>query len=148
MKHRGYEIVILGIELIGLVAVLAIIWLDEFVDIPFRYFGAAKTPPRPEEYWFETISIVLLGAAVIGGTLWVMRRLRYLEKFLRVCAWCRRVLVSDTWVPFERYMKMKHDVASTHGICPSCRASAARAELPVNPRAESELRSQPTPDSV
>jgi len=124
MKHNASQKVILLIEVIGFLAVLAIIWLDEFIDVPFVYFGAAKTPPRPEEYWFETISILLLAAAVFTATLMVLRRLRYLEKFVRVCAWCRKVLVGETWLTFEEYMKAHHDVEPLHGICPSCRARA------------------------
>jgi hypothetical protein len=136
MKKRAYEKVILGIELIGFLAVLAIIWLDEFVDVPSLYFGATKTPPRPEEYWFETISVVILGATVVSGTLWVLRRLRYLERFVRVCAWCRKALVNDVWVSFENYVKIRHGVKSTHGICPICRANAAtlRSDAFVNSR--------------
>src|SRR5215470_2943515 len=100
MKNHAYEKVILAIELVGFLAVLAIIWLDEFVDVPFLYFGAAKTPARPQEYWFETISIFVLGTAVVIATVVVLRRLRYLEKFVRVCAWCRKVLVDESWLTF------------------------------------------------
>jgi hypothetical protein len=126
MKYHAYEKIILAIELVGFLAVLTIIWLDEYVDVPFLYFGAAKTPARPEEYWFETISILVLGAAVFIATLVVLRRLRYLERFVRVCAWCRKVLVDDTWLTFEDYMKRQYDVEPSHGICPTCRARAPR----------------------
>jgi hypothetical protein len=50
MRHqRAYEKVILLLELIGFAGVLLLIWLDEYADIPFRFFGALKTPPRPQE---------------------------------------------------------------------------------------------------
>ena len=125
-KQRIYEKLILAIELLGFAAVLGLIWLDEYLDLPFRYLGAPKTPPRPQEYWFETCAILLLGTAIVIATLWVFRRLRLLENFIRVCAWCRKVEVADEWVSFEDYMKVQHDVRSTHGICPSCRAAAAK----------------------
>lgn len=121
MKDSVYQKAVLAIELIGFFAVLAIIWLDEYVDVPFRYFGAAKTPPRPEEYWFETLSVLVVGAAVFSATLVILRRLRYLEKFILVCAWCRKVLVDGVWLTFEDYMKAEHDVEPSHGICPTCR---------------------------
>ncbi len=60
------------------------------------------------------------------ATLWVFRRLRFLEDFIRVCAWCRKVEVAEEWVSFEDYMKVRHDVKSTHGICPECRANASK----------------------
>jgi hypothetical protein len=142
VKIRRYEKAILAIELIGFIAVLAIIWFDEFVDIPFLYFGAAKTPPRPEEYWFETLTVLILGIAVFAATIAVLRRVRYLERFIRVCAWCRKVMVEDTWVPFEEYLKLQHDVISSHGMCPTCRQNTA------NSRGERHAHSQPRPESV
>lgn len=123
-QHR-YERVILGLELIGFAVVLAILWLDEYVDMPFRFFGALKTPPRPQEFWFEALAVLLVATGVVLATLWVFRRLRFLENFIQVCAWCRKVKVGEEWVPFEQYMKQEHDVRSSHGICPTCRATAS-----------------------
>lgn len=125
-KQHTYEKIILAFELLGFGAIIAILWLDEYVDIPFHYFGALKTPPRPAEFWFESISVLLLATIVIVATLWVFGRLRFLEAFIRVCAWCRKVEVEGEWLTFEQYMKRQHDVKSTHGICPHCRAAASR----------------------
>jgi len=125
-RQRIYEKLILFLELLGFGGVFLLIWLDEYVDVPSRYFGALKTPPRPQEYWFETCAVLLLGTCIVVATLWVFRRLRFLEDFIRVCAWCRKVEVADQWVTFEDYMKLQHDVKSTHGICPECRATAAK----------------------
>jgi hypothetical protein len=123
-QHR-YEKVILGLELIGFAAVMAILWLDEYVDVPFRLFGALKTPPRPQEFWFEALAVLLVAIGVVLATLWVFRRLRFLENFIQVCAWCRKVNVGEEWVSFEQYLKREHDVKSSHGICPTCRAEAS-----------------------
>jgi len=129
MKQHAYEKFILSLELLGFGAVLLVIWLDEYFDLPFRYLGAPKTPPRPQEYWFETMAILLLAIAIVSSTLWVFRRLRVIERFIQVCAWCRKVNVGDEWVSFEQYLKRQHDVKSTHGICPACRASASKRPL-------------------
>ena len=128
-----YERVILAIEVLGFSILLTVLWLDEYVDVPFRYFGALKTPLRPQEFWFEALSVLLVATVVIAATLWVFRRLRILEGFVQVCAWCRKVNVEDEWVSFEQYLKHEHDVQSTHGICPECRANAVRR--PVATRA-------------
>jgi len=124
-QHR-YEKVILGLELVGFATVIAILWLDEYVDLPFRIFGALKAPPRPQEFWVEALATLLVGAGVVVATLWVFRRLRLLESFIQVCAWCRKVNVGEEWVPFEQYLKREHDVKSSHGICPTCRANASK----------------------
>jgi hypothetical protein len=127
MKLHTYEKVILALELFGFVAVLLILWLDEFVDVPYLYFGAPKTPPRPQEYWFETGSVLLLGSVVLISSFWIFRRLRYLEQFVRVCAWCRNVFVNEEWISFEQFMKTRYDVQSTHGICPACHSRASQS---------------------
>ena len=130
-KQYTYEKVILGLELVGFAAVIAVMWLDEYVDVPFRYFGALKTPARPQEFWFESITVLFVAVAIVVATLWVFRRLRLLEGFIRVCAWCRKVNLGDDWISFEQYLKREHDVHSTHSICPECRAQAS---APKNPR--------------
>ncbi len=121
-----YERVVLGIEVIGFSLLLVVLWLDEYVDLPFRYLGALKTPLRPQEFWFEAIAVLLVATAVISSTLWVFRRLRILEGIVQVCAWCRKVNVGEQWVSFEKYLKHEHDVQSSHGICPACRADAVK----------------------
>ncbi|HEY1583017.1 MAG TPA: hypothetical protein VGF73_07960 [Chthoniobacterales bacterium] len=126
-KQHTYEKVILGLELFGFAMVVAVLWLDEFVDVPYRFLGALKTPLRPEEFWFEALTVLVVAIGVVTATLWVFRRLRILEGFIQVCAWCRKVNVNDDWVSFEQYLKREHDVHSSHGICPECRAAASKA---------------------
>ncbi len=131
-QSHAYEKIILSIEVIGFLALLAVLWLDEYVDVPFRLLGALKTPLRPQEFWFEATSVLLVAIAVIWTTLWVFRRLRILESFIQVCAWCRKVNVAEEeWVTFEQYLKREHDVLSTHGICPTCRANASKIRPPA-----------------
>ena len=125
-KQRAYEKLILAIELFGFGSIMLLIWLDEYADLPHRFLGAKTTPPNPQEFWFETCAVLLLATAIVIATLWVFRRLRFLEDFIRVCAWCRKVEVADEWVTFEDYMKLQHDVKATHGICPGCRANASK----------------------
>jgi hypothetical protein len=121
-----YEKVILTIELVGFAVLLAVLWLDEYLDVPFRFLGAPKTPLRPQEFWFEAITTVLVASAVIAATLWVFRRLRILKSFIQVCAWCRKVNLDDDWISFEQYLQRELDMRSSHGICPTCRANATK----------------------
>ena len=126
-QAHTYEKVILAIEVSGFSLLLVVLWLDEYFDLPFRFLGALQTPLRPQEFWFEGLTVLLVAAAVVTTTLWVFRRLRILESFIQVCAWCRKVNVAEEeWVTFEQYLKREHDVLSTHGICPTCRANARK----------------------
>ncbi len=54
-QQRLYEKLILFLELVGFGGVLLIIWLDEYIDIPFRYFGAHRTPARPQEFGLKPL---------------------------------------------------------------------------------------------
>jgi hypothetical protein len=129
-KQHAYEKIILGLELIGFAAVILVLWLDEYIDVPHRFFGALKTPLRPEEFWFEALTVLVVSTGVVVATLWAFRRLRILEGFIQVCAWCRKVKAEDEWVSFEQYLKREHDMDSTHGICPQCRAAASTHRRP------------------
>jgi len=47
--------------------------------------------------------------------------MRYaLEKFMRVCAWCRRIHFKGEWMPLEEFMRQGFDTPTTHGICTEC----------------------------
>jgi hypothetical protein len=100
--------------------VIMVLWLDEFVDMPYRLLGAPQTPYRPQEYILETVSVLVVAIVTIAVTMIVLRRARRLEKFLRVCAWCRKVWVDDKWVNFEEYALKHHSLKSSHGICEEC----------------------------
>lgn len=49
-----------------------------------------------------------------------MAHLLYLEGFLRVCAWCRKVGYNDKWLTLEDYFDAGFHVGTTHGMCPDC----------------------------
>ena len=55
-----------------------------------------------------------------------LAELEKLKNFLKVCAWCRKICVTDTvtkedkWILFEEYMVLEHKLKSSHGICPDC----------------------------
>ena len=55
-----------------------------------------------------------------------LEELEKLKSFLKVCAWCRKVCVTDAetnedkWILFEDYMVLEHKLKSSHGICPEC----------------------------
>lgn len=115
---RTYTIIIS--ETVMFMFILAIIWVDEFLDMPYLLFGATPTPRRMEEYIIETVSVAMVALLVIAGTVLLLRRLDRVERFLHVCAWCRKVWLDDRWVVFEEYVKKKHMLKSSHGICPEC----------------------------
>ncbi|HOS96042.1 MAG TPA: hypothetical protein PLR71_03995 [Deltaproteobacteria bacterium] len=122
MKPKTRDWLTIGGEAGLFSIVLLVLWLDEFIDLPHLLWGAPPTPCRLQEYILETLSILVTALIVITTTLVIQYRARRVEEFLKVCAWCRRVLVDDKWVSFEKYIEKSQSLRSSHGICEECLA--------------------------
>jgi len=106
-------------QIIGFLALAALVWMDELLDLPHVLFGAAASPHRVEEALLESVVILLLGTAVSAWTIRAARRVAYLESFVILCAWCRRVHYADTWLSVEAFFA-QHRARTSHGLCPDC----------------------------
>ena len=120
MNHERITRRLLLYESLGFVLLITVSWLDELMGLPALLFGSAVQPN-----WHEAAleAVIILGAAI--PTLWLtrrlVRRLVYLEGFLHVCAWCRKINVNDDqWMPMEEYFKTELNTKTTHGICQEC----------------------------
>lgn len=129
MKSRKYPHRILVYEAAGFLAILALIWLDEIFGIPERYFGAYTEHPEWWEVVVETAGVVAIGATILLTTRRLVSRLFYLERFLRVCAWCRRIHHEGGWSSLEEYLSSGFATKTTHGMCPDCFEKARRGSL-------------------
>ena len=82
-------------------------WLDEF-----------------HESWHESAieSLAVLGVwlVVFYFTRRLVSRLYYLEGFLPVCAWCKKIHYKEQWGPLEKYFSEGFRTETTHGMCPEC----------------------------
>lgn len=120
MKLKNNAGTVIAAEIVMFLFILIILWLDDFVDMPHLLFGATPMPDRVEEFVIETVSVTLVAVIVIIVTALLLRRMNRMERFLRVCAWCKRIWIGDQWVGFEEYIKKEHRLQSSHGICPEC----------------------------
>jgi hypothetical protein len=112
----------LALETAGFLLIIAIIWLDELLDLPRLLFGAAATPVRLGEGAMESVLTLLVGIVVVSITYRAFRQIEYLESLVVMCAWCRRVRSGDEWLPVEEFLRQQHHAHTTHGICSSCAA--------------------------
>jgi hypothetical protein len=117
-NHKMGLIIWLEIAMFGLT--LATLWLDEFLDLPYRLLNAPPRPFRIEEYFIESASVAFVGIVSVLMTWIMMKRLERAEGFVRICAWCRRVSLNDHWVNIEEYLHQEQDLQATHGICELC----------------------------
>lgn len=107
------------IEAAGFSIIILLSWGVAYFDAPRYIFG---DPPT-----FNWQRAVLRTAVILPIWAWVhfttrslLKRLRYLEEFLHVCAWCRKVGYQDQWLTMEEFFGSKFNTETSHGICPSC----------------------------
>jgi hypothetical protein len=113
---------ILLLEAIAFLAIVAIIWLDEVLDLPHLLFRAPPTPLRLGEGFLESILTLAVGIGVVLVTGRAFRRIEYLESLIVMCAWCRRVREGGDWVTVELFLERQHHAQTSHGICDTCAA--------------------------
>jgi hypothetical protein len=117
---------------LGFLTVIALGFLDEFTRMSALVFGDAA---RHWEFRQSTLGMLLVLAVwflVSMSTRRILDRLNYLEKFMRVCAWCHHINFKGNWVSMEEFLRQGFDTPTTHGICPTClaeqKAAIARAK--------------------
>jgi hypothetical protein len=127
---------------LGFLTIITICWLNEWLKLPSLIFS---NHPFAFVYRKSTLDMLLVLAVwllVSGVTRRLLERLRYLEGFLRMCSWCRRMHYHGDWMPLEEFMQQGFSTPTTHGICPDClraqkeameRAKAARRNNGVSP---------------
>ena len=113
----------LALEAVGFLLIVAIIWMDELLDLPHLMFGAAHTPVGWGEGLLESLLTVAVAVAVVTITYRAFRRIEYLESLIVMCAWCRRVRSGQEWLSVEHFLEQQHQLRTSHGICEGCSRS-------------------------
>jgi uncharacterized membrane protein len=116
---------ILTLEIIGFLAIIALTWVNELLGLPSLLFGGGHRVNWPESL-LETILIAIVAIPVILMTQRLIVHMHYLEEFVRVCGWCKKLNVRGEWVPVEEFFELKFETPMSHGICPACLAAQRR----------------------
>lgn len=118
-------------EAVGFSSIIFLAWAAEITEVPHFFFGEV-----PQFNWtrvlFRTGVVLVIWLWVHLSTRKLLARLHYLEEFLLVCGWCRRVGHEGQWLTTEEYFGSKFATETSHGICPDC----ARQQFGVARRAE------------
>lgn len=112
---------IVRIEILGFGLIILLTWLDELVHLPSLLFGGTHYSDYHEAA-LETFITLGVAVPVVLITRKLSQRLHYLEGFLRVCAWCRKVDHDGQWLPLEEYFQRRFNTLTTHGMCQECYA--------------------------
>jgi len=68
----------------------------------------------------RTVVVMLIWTWVHLVTKNKLKRLHYLEDFLRTCSWCCKVCHNGEWLAVDKYFNSNFDTRTTHGMCPEC----------------------------
>ena len=118
-QAQGKSNRILWVEAIAFLMIIALSWLTEAIRIPHLIYGESFVPNWHRAI-LRTVVIALIWFWVHLATKKLLKRLHYLEEFLRVCGWCRKVSHGTEWIEMERYLKSKFATKTSHGMCPDC----------------------------
>jgi hypothetical protein len=110
---------ILWVEAFGFSSLIMLCWLTEIIRVPHILLGEAFTPDW-RRAMIRSAIILLVWMWVHLATKRLLKRLHYLEEFLRICSWCRKVCHQDDWLILEDYFNSKFATRTSHGMCPDC----------------------------
>lgn len=135
--HKKKSSRILRIEAFGFSLIIALSWLTEAVHIPHLIFDE-EFRPNWHRAILRTVVVLLIWTWVHLMTTRLLKRLHYLEEFLRICSWCRKVCQDDEWLDMENYFNSKFATKTSHGMCPDClnktKEEIAAANMPSRQR--------------
>jgi hypothetical protein len=119
MINRKKAQKILWYETIGFLFLITLSWLNELISLPHLIFGSGEHSSIHEAL-IETVVLVGVWLIVVTFTSQLLGRLHYLEGFLRVCAWCRKIGHEDKWMTLENFFAQGFAMKTSHGMCSEC----------------------------
>lgn len=106
----------------GFLTIIVLTWCDAIFDLTHNIFGMQRQNEDINQTAISTAVIVLLWMLSGYKIYRVVSRLSYLESFLHVCAWCRKIEHDNQWFSIEEHFTKRTGGQTSHGICPECSA--------------------------
>ncbi|GEM_PF-775925 len=112
---------VLLLEILAFELILLFIWLGEYFDFSHLLYGAPPSPFDWQNSLMLSVWILLVMGFILVITRVFFKQIRYLEGFLPVCSFCKKIRLDDgRWVPIEEFMQIRTSVKMTHSLCPPC----------------------------
>jgi len=109
------------LEIAGFMTVVAVMWLDEILDLPHNIFGFQATPVNWVEGLIETTMVLVCAGIVLWLTRALVGRIKMLRGLLPICCVCHKIRDDKgAWRTVEIYVKEHSEAEFSHGICPQC----------------------------
>jgi hypothetical protein len=110
---------ILWYEGIGFFVIIALSWINELTVLPYLV-GVRQYVSNWHESALETLIVLVVAIPVMIFTRRLVSRLYYLEAYLRVCSWCKKLEHNGEWVALEEFFEQKFETLTSHAMCPAC----------------------------
>ena len=114
---------VISLELVGFAIIIALSWANELAGLTRLLLGGQQQNDWRESV-IEKLVVVAVAVPVVVLTSRIVSRLHYLERFLRICAWCKKLNRGDEWIPVEEFFERGFDTTTSHGMCSECLARA------------------------
>ena len=105
---------------LGFLGIIVLCFLDDLLKLPTLIFSDHVFDFLYRRTTLEMLLFLAVWFLVSRSTHRIMERISYLEKFMRVCSWCRRINYHGEWMRLEEFMRQGFDTPTTHGICSDC----------------------------
>jgi hypothetical protein len=105
---------------LGFLILVVLTWSDAIFDLAHAILGLPHQAVDINRTAITTAVIVLLWIFSAYKIYLIVSRLSYLESFLHVCAWCRKIEYNDRWLSLEAHFEQKTGGQVSHGVCPEC----------------------------
>lgn len=119
MKTEKPSLRVIYMELAAFSLIISISWADELVNFSHYFLGGNHVPDWHEAL-FESFITIIVAIPTLILTWNIIKRLHYLEGFLRICAWCKKVGINKQWLTTEEFFDSEFNTKTTHSICPIC----------------------------
>ena len=105
---------------LGFITIVMVLWADKLFGV-WEHLGVSE---ENQETYLEVAAksgvVILLWIFSAYKIYLIVSRLSYLESFLHVCAWCRKIEADNKWLTVEQHFAQQTGVKASHGICPEC----------------------------
>lgn len=116
---------------LGFVTIVMVLWADKLFQLGQHLGVSEENTESYLEVSAKSGVVVLLWMFSAYKVYLIVSRLSYLESFLHVCAWCRKIEVKNKWLTVEQHFAQQTGGKASHGICPDCASKMAKEEIPA-----------------
>ena len=111
---------VLSYQSFGFLAIITLCWLNSLLGLPSLIWEERIGPSDFKSPVLQMLLVLTVWLLVRSSTRRTLERLKHLEQFLHVCAWCHRIDCKNEWMSMGKFLEQGLNTTTTHGICPEC----------------------------